>query len=336
MGSLQIVPFDDSHLGDAAGLLAARHRRDRTFEPSLREHFTEKVGAQAGVLASWHEGHASGVVALRDGRMAGFLIGSEDLGEIWGRSIWVRYAGHALAQSEDAELYRDLYAAAAPHWLARGCFAHYAEVLADDPASIDAWFRLGFGQQHAYAICPLEAENLPNLPFDPTIIIRRASMDDVETLTELRGILSRHLGRRPVYSVRLPEDAPGWRERAVSDLSDPQVAVWFAEEGGTVLGAVATAPLTADHETLDAPEHCCYFAFAAVREEARGRGLGAALTVHSLREAKREGYRCSFTDWRVTNLPASRLWPRLGFRPFQYRLHRLIDDRIAWSGEFPW
>src|SRR5215469_4720200 len=152
MVSLRIVPFDDACLDDAAVLLAARQQRDREHEPALPERFVEPSAARAAVLSAWHEPAASGVAALRDGRLAGFLIGAPDLAAIWGRSVWVRYGGHALAAGEDAELYRDLYAAAAPRWLARGCFAHYAELPADDAPGLDAWFRLGFGLQAGYGI----------------------------------------------------------------------------------------------------------------------------------------------------------------------------------------
>jgi hypothetical protein len=37
-----------------------------------------------------------------------------------------------------------------------------------------------------------------------------------------------------------------------------------------------------------------------------------------------EGYECMVTDWRVTNLLASRFWPRRGFRPMFLRLYRSI------------
>ena len=37
-----------------------------------------------------------------------------------------------------------------------------------------------------------------------------------------------------------------------------------------------------------------------------------------------EGYETMVTDWRVTNLLASRFWPRRGFRASVLRLHRSI------------
>ena len=335
MEALGIVPFDDACVDDAAVLLAARHQRDREHEPALRERFIEPSAARAAVLAAWGEPDASGVVALRDGQLAGFLIGVPEIAEIWGRSVWVRYGGHALADGEDAELYRDLYAAAAPRWLARGCFAHYAELPADDTPSLDAWFRLGFGLQAAYGICPLPAD----IPVSPRrnsdLAIRRAGPDDRDALAELAGILWLHMGRSPSYSVRLPEDADRRQSVAAEVLADPQRTVWLAERDGAALGMVEITSLTPGEDLLDAPERCCFLNVAATREEARGRGIISTLTAHALRAAHAEGYVASLTDWRVTNLQASRVWPRLGFRPFQYRLHRLIDDRIAWAPSFP-
>jgi ribosomal protein S18 acetylase RimI-like enzyme len=335
MSSLQLIPFDDTHLAAAAVLLAARHQRDRVHEPALPSRFEASEAAQAAAASALREADASGVAALRDGQLVGFLIGAPEIAEIWGRSVWVRYGGHALASAEDAGLYRDLYAAAAPHWLARGCFAHYVESPADDRAGLDAWVSLSFGLQQAYGLCPLPADDLSSTPLDPAITIRRAGPDDLDTLVELQGILFTHLGRSPVYSVRLPEESRRWPAAWAERLADPQVALWLAEREGVALGVVEVTPLTLGNDQLDVPESCCYLHFAATREAARGRGVSTALTAHALAEAHAAGYVACLTDWRTTNLQAARLWPHLGFRPFQYRLHRLIDERIAWAPTFP-
>ena len=71
------------------------------------------------------------------------------------------------------------------------------------------------------------------------------------------------------------------------------------------------------------------------REEARGRGIGRALTRHGLAHARAEGYAGCLTDWHVPNLLSSRFWPPRGFRPVVYRLARRIDPQIAWAhGKF--
>lgn len=333
--SLALVPFQDAFLDAAAGIFAERHRRDRAREPALPARFAALDGAAAAVGAAWRAPDAYGVAALRDGRLVGFLIGAPNIDEaVWGRSIWMPLGGHALAPTEDADLYRDLYAALAPHWLALGCFAHYVEVPATDRPALDAWFALSFGQQQAYALREVAEVELPAPPPpDPAITIRRAGPADLEAVLAMQAVLFEHLGLSPVYSVRLPEARRDWPAGYVEDLADPDVAIWLAvrEGDGVVLGAVEFAAMPAADDAPSVPERCCTLAMAATRPDARGHGISRRLTAHGLAEARAAGYAYCFTDWRTTNLPSSRLWPRLGFRPVHYRLHRLIDDRIAWA-----
>ena len=44
--------------------------------------------------------------------------------------------------------------------------------------------------------------------------------------------------------------------------------------------------------------------------------------LHALACAREAGYEACGTDWRATNLLASRFWPRRGFRPTFLRLYR--------------
>lgn len=331
MTTLQLIPFGETHLDDATVLLAARQRRDRLRVPALPPRYTEPEGARAALLTAWHEPQAYGVAAVRDGQLVGFLIAAPDLAEIWGRSVWIRYSGHALARTEGADLYRDLYAALAPHWLARGCFAHYIELPADDRPALDAWSALSFGWQQAYALRDFSAAEPPPRQLDPSITIRRAVPFDLDVVVEMQRILFDHLGQSPVFSVRLPETYPTWPAKFTEALANPEAAIWLAERDGRTLGAVEYVPLPTDDAALDVPERCCYLALAATRAEERGRGISTALALHGLQEARNSGYTACMTDWRTANLPSSRLWPRLGFRPFEYRLTRLIDDRIAWA-----
>ena len=48
------------------------------------------------------------------------------------------------------------------------------------------------------------------------------------------------------------------------------------------------------------------------------------MTEASLAWAAQAGYMSMGTDWRVTNLLASRFWPRRGFRTTFLRLYRHI------------
>src|SRR5438093_9590645 len=106
MARLEVVPFSDEHLEDAAGLLAARHARHRKTEPLLPLRFEAAEAAQEELADAWRAEGSSGAAAFRDGRQVGYLIGApRDPGD-WGENIWVETAGHAV---EDAEEIRDLY-----------------------------------------------------------------------------------------------------------------------------------------------------------------------------------------------------------------------------------
>ena len=62
----------------------------------------------------------------------------------------------------------------------------------------------------------------------------------------------------------------------------------------------------------------------ADRGPARAGRAPAALTEHVLGWAHEHGYTTMITDWRMTNLLASRFWPRRGFRETFLRLYRSI------------
>ena len=76
-------------------------------------------------------------------------LGTPRADTTWGPNVWVEGAGHAVEQAEDV---RDLYAPAAARWVEEGLTSQYTVVPASDAPLVDAWFRLGFGQQHVHAV----------------------------------------------------------------------------------------------------------------------------------------------------------------------------------------
>ena len=137
----EIAPFGDEHLDAAGELLAARHRRHREAEPLLAARYEDPAAARAEVEALWRADDTPGAVAIRDGRVVGYLTGIRKCDDVWGSNVWVEAGGHAVEQAEDA---RDLYAVAAAGWVGVGRDAHYAVVPSADGDLVDAWFRLGF------------------------------------------------------------------------------------------------------------------------------------------------------------------------------------------------
>ena len=264
---------------------------------------------------------ASGVVALRGGSMVGYLIGTPRDAS-WGPNTWVEGAGHAVT---DPEIVRDLYGAAAAGWVDAGATSHYAIVPATDPALVDAWFRVGFGQQHVHAI--REAPGTDDVfPVPPGLTIRPAERRDIVMLGRLDVSLPEHQALSPVFSrLSIPslDDAVAEYEEG---FDDPAFATFVAEHDGRVIGSAVGCAIeeSSEHRGIVRPDGAGFLGFAAVLPEARGLGAGRALGEAVLVWARDAGHPTVVTDWRETNLLSSRTWPRLGFRPTFRRLHRAI------------
>jgi GNAT superfamily N-acetyltransferase len=205
--------------------------------------------------------------------------------------------------------------------VAAGRKAHYVVVPASDDDLVAAWFRLGFGQQHAYGIT-----ELPDVGWSDGV--REAEERDVDALIALAPELQNHQRRAPVFSG-LPEeeDVEELRAEVLDEIATPTVGLLVAEHDGRIVGSFVVCPLERSETThygLARPDDTSFLAFAVTDPSVRGRGAGLALTQAGFAWARAHGYDAMVTDWRVTNLLSSRFWVARGFRPTFLRLHRLI------------
>jgi ribosomal protein S18 acetylase RimI-like enzyme len=303
-----VEPFSEEHLDAAAALLTERHERHREAEPLL----PAGVDFRAELEAVWRQKGASGAVAVAGGRLVGYLIGAPRENPVWGANVWVELAGHAV---QEAEVARDLYAAAAAAWVEEGRTRHFVIVPATDAPLVDAWFRLSFGQQHAFGL--RELPEVTGFPED----VREATEQDMDALVALAPLLADHQALAPVFG-------PGrvdWDEDELRDEIRETVQL-VAERDGRPVGAFYVTPVERSpmHVGLARPDSAAFLSWAAIAPEARGSGIGVALTEASFAWARSRGYEVMVTDWRVTNLLASRFWPRRGFRTTFLRLYRSV------------
>jgi len=317
---LEVVPFSDEHLDEAGRLLAARQARQRTAEPALPERFEDPATARAEVEKAWSVEGASGATATRDGRVVGYLLGAPRDDAIWGENVWVDLPGHAVEVPEEL---RDLYAVAAARWVEKGGRRQYALVPATDPALIDAWFRVGFGQQHAHGLQDVDRRGVT--PPDG-VEIRAPAAEDIEGLIEVDLTLPAHQSRSPVFSSIAQPTRDELRQEWADTLADDDEEVLVAYRDGKPLAvwSVVPAEISKVHAGVGRPERAAFIGFAATLPEAQGSGLGLALTNAAFNWAAERGYEVMVTDWRVTNLLSSRFWPKRGFRPVFLRLYRSI------------
>ena len=313
MGRLEIRPFSEDHLGGAATLLAERHRRHREAEPLL----PEIADFRSELEEAWGAEGASGAAALDGDRLVGYLVGAPREEDRWGANVWVMAAGHAVTE---AEAVRDLYDVAATRWVDEGWTRQYTLVPATDDALVDAWFRLSFGLQHAAGI----REVPPDATFPEGT--RVATEDDLDALVELSPLLNRHQARSPVFGGRREETEDEIRADILEDLGSPEVGTLVAEVEGRIVANFVVVPATMSsmHAGLGRPERAALLGFAISSPDARGSGAGVALTEACFAWAREHGFDTMVTDWRVTNLLASRFWPRRGFRRTFLRLYRSI------------
>ena len=301
---MKIVPFTDAHLDGAAEMLAARHARHRAVEPLL----PADVDFHAEVEKEWSADGASGVFSP-----GGFLIAAprQAGGATW---MWAGVAGHAV--EGNAEQARDLYAAAAQRWVDDGYREHAAYIPSHDRELLDAWFRLSFGAAAALAM----RDTADGEDYDAGVAIRPGTPDDFGAAARLEIAMHEAMAPSPSFSgyriASLEEVEAEWREDDFSPFE-----LFVAERDAEVVGHVLLYRRPPD---LRVPRDAIDLAQASTYPEARGTGVGRALTAHALRWAHEHGYPTMVTDWRMTNLWASRFWPNRGFRTTFLRLYRAI------------
>jgi ribosomal protein S18 acetylase RimI-like enzyme len=186
------------------------------------------------------------------------------------------------------------------------------------PEALAPWYRLGFGQMHVEALRSQLAETRPA----PTgVRLRLGTRADLELAEEIDLEIYRIQERSPSFA-RLPLDREARRAEWLEiNLKEEGLRFLVAEAGGDLVGH---SILYRPEPVLGVPADAGYLASTAVREALRGRGVGAALVAEMLRLAREAGYGSVVTNWRMTNLSASRFWPAQGFEPIYHRLQRTI------------
>jgi ribosomal protein S18 acetylase RimI-like enzyme len=220
----------------------------------------------------------------------------------WGPHVFLEGKG-------EAEEIRTAYALESGEWPP----LHFAIAEATAEA-LDPWYRLGFAQMHAYAVRESCGERRPAAGVE----IRRGGPDDLETALRIDRLIQEAQAAAPSYSSVAFEEGP-YRADWEETLAAAGTAYFVAADGPEVVGHATVLPDPVHADAL-------HLASTAVVPGARGRGIGVALATHALAHAAGAGYPEVRTNWRVTNLAASRFWPARGFRLTHIRLVRRLPD----------
>jgi ribosomal protein S18 acetylase RimI-like enzyme len=161
--------------------------------------------------------------------------------------------------------------------------------------------------------------------------IRQATTSDRDLLAEAAEWIPQRLASAPVWGAVLPERLDDRRQRYAGIVDDETATAWLAEEDGRLVGVAVFFSEAPVDDDLQIGNDCATFAVGATRPDARERGVATALTRHGLADLKARGFQTCLTDWRVTNLEASRLWSRFDFETAVFRLARHVDSRVIWA-----
>jgi GNAT superfamily N-acetyltransferase len=276
---------------------------------------------------------------MRDGRLAGFLLGIV-LPDFRGkRSVYSPEWANAVNGEDGGETYREMYAHLSACWVADGCFLHVITLLAHDREAIDAWYWLGFGLTTVDAIRDLT----PVQGSTADVVIRRAGLEDIAQAMALSQALEQHLVAAPIFVIEehVPPLSPptlrpcsgqalGGMKGGEQWLANSANALWLAYRDGEVVACMGLEPSNPTACYIIRDEKTTSITSAFTRESERNKGIATALLNHSLGWARAAGYERCAVDFESQNIPAVRFWLR-HFQPVCYSLIRYVDERVAWA-----
>jgi ribosomal protein S18 acetylase RimI-like enzyme len=323
---MRIRAFGVDDVEACGRLLAARHHRDRAAEPALAARY-EGPEICARLIHDALENRAVGAVAVNGDHHLGYqlAIPGDDLR---GRHMWTGLEHHASSPDAGPEVVRHLYAELAAGWVADGRLHHYAVVPSSD---IDPWLALAFGHEQVHAVGPtrsVETEGSGDMS-GREFSVRPAGPDDLGAMLPVSRLIADSNVASPVFAYVDRSFYDELRPSLLETLEDDTVTVWIAEDATEVLGFVAVRPVPADEGSMLKPADTVELIVAATLPKVRGTGIGRILCERALADSAAQGLDVCVIDWRAASLTASVFWPRRGFRPTAYRLHRLIDQRVA-------
>ena len=334
--SVQVVPFEDEHLEDAAVLLVKKHLADRQREPALPSvddiaRRVAEVSAERGLpapdetvgllpLLRFAEGRGPRVAAFRNGRIVGYLQTSE-------LELTRAYTGvHNLVVDpvEGAQVYREMYAAVASQWLQQGYLVHFVKLLASDRQAVEAWFSLGFGQVSAQAFRDTNYthEKATGIEVVP------AQEDHIELLVQLQSEHRRYEAETPMFipSEADPADSvDARREELTALLRDPVRRCWIAFRNGNAEGMMSLRPAAGSGlSPLLQLKGMVVVQDALTGEAARDPNVRGVLLDAALNWARAQGYERCYAMFHAADTFAHPFWFGAGFHRIAYWLMRRI------------
>jgi GNAT superfamily N-acetyltransferase len=307
---LQIIPFNENHLEDAARLVCDRYTALLEQEPVMPVRYTEVSAILPRLQDLLQQG--TGVAALRGDKLVGFLHGFALPDFLGKRSLYSPEWANATALQDSRRIYEEMYAQLSADWVADNCFQHAITLFANDRADLEAWQWLSFGMFVVDAIRDISPIQLP-----PTSLeIRRATIADLSVASAFSAALNNHLCSPPVFVPHDSREMNNW-------LADPMHSLFLAYADNQALGSLSIEPGYTEGCLVTRDEKTIAITHAYTLEQTRCQGIATTLLSHALDYARSQGYTRCAVDFEAANYQARRFW-LTNFRPVCYSLLRIL------------
>lgn len=337
MGRVSVRPFEARDVQACSEIFAARHRGDRQRLPMLTQGL-ESAEAAAEVLAQRaNNPRVDGVVAERDGAVAGFMFGEEMLFPpdhfasqyIPPQSADIGVDSHGVVAGEDMlDVYRAMYSQLAGNWVRRGLFTHRVHIVPNADVQ-EVWLTLGFGRQLTAATretaAPVAATGYDGIE------VHQAGAEDIDVVMSLADSLNRHHLQSPIFWPILPAPQPAARDFNLGHLGDPATNPYFVAYRDGQPIAMQTFIKPGFIPPVVEQDGNLYLYEGVVDDSARSGGVGAALLDHTMAWLREHGVRLCTLHFASMNPHGAPFWLKHGFVPVEHEMERRIDDRVAWA-----
>lgn len=157
------------------------------------------------------------------------------------------------------------------------------------------------------------------------LTVRRATINDLDVVVELRLALLREYAEHPVYGRLRPDAARRARPIFAMQLDSDNEVVLLAEERGQAVGLVRCIEMISS--PLLEPDRYCYLSSVYVRPDWRRKGVLNALFERAVSWCRGRG----MTEMRLHNVgtreSTAAVWDALGFEVVeQVRVRRIAPD----------
>lgn len=312
--ALDIIPMREQHLESAAALAAASCRVLRVSLPIVPMDY-EKPGTFLPLLREIIQAY-SGVVAMRDGKITGFMAGLIIPDFLGRRCAYCPEWANATAGSDGRLLYEEMYTRLCANWVPDGCRLHAVSVMATAADGLPALQYSGFGLVSLEAVRDLS----PVQGSSAAVTIRQAAMRDVGAILKMEEAVTRHLAASPVFWPHEEPDYTLW-------LRQPGRAMWLAMDRNRCLGMLGVQPNNPDGSLILRDDKTVSISTAFTVEPSRRMGIATGLLNQALQWAQANDYERCAVGFQLVNYAAARYFLKR-FKPVTYSLLRWIPEGV--------